>query len=112
MPLITLRTSLPEVQDAKALLRDLSAALAQQTGKPESYVMTLLETSVPMTFGGSGAPSAYVEIKSIGSLRPQAMTASFCELISVRTGIPANRIYIQFEDVQASSWGWDGRTFG
>lgn len=112
MPLLSLRTSLPAVADAHALLQELSAVLAQQTGKPESYVMTLLETNVPMTFGGSTEPSAYVEIKSIGSLRPPAMSASFCDLISTRTGIPAHRIYLHFDDVAASSWGWDGRTFG
>ena len=112
MPLIHLRTSLPEISNATDLLQELSAQLAQQTGKPESYVMTLLDTAVPMTFGGSSQPSAFVEIKSIGALRPPAMSAAFCELISARTGIPANRIYIQFEDVPASCWGWDGRTFG
>jgi len=112
VPLITLRTSLPAVEGSTELLQDLSAALAQQTGKPESYVMTMLEAAVPMTFGGSSEPTAYVEIKSIGSLRPPAMSAAFCDLISARTGIPANRIYIQFEDVAAGSWGWDGRTFG
>ena len=112
MPLIALRTSLPAVETATDLLQELSAALAQQTGKPESYVMTMLETAVPMTFAGSSEPSAYVEIKSIGSLWPPAMSAAFCELISARTGIPTNRIYIQFEDVPAAQWGWDGRTFG
>jgi phenylpyruvate tautomerase PptA (4-oxalocrotonate tautomerase family) len=112
MPLINLRTSLSVVENPEALLRALSATLAEQTGKPEAYVMTLLDTSVPMTFGGSSAPSAYVEIKSIGALRPPAMTAVFCDLISEHTGIPADRIYVAFEDVKASSWGWNGRTFG
>lgn len=112
MPLINVRTSLPAVDDATALLQELSAALAEQSGKPESYVMTLLQTAVPMTFAGSSDPCAYVEIKSIGSLKPQAMTATFCQLISARTGIPANRIYVAFEDVKANSWGWNGRTFG
>ncbi|NDD68703.1 MAG: light-inducible protein, partial [Synechococcaceae bacterium WB9_4xC_028] len=56
MPLITLRTSLPAVEEATELLQDLSAALAQQTGKPESYVMTMLQAAVPMTFGGSREP--------------------------------------------------------
>ena len=50
MPLINVRTSLAEVADANGLLKELSKALAQQTGKPESFVMTLLETAVPMTF--------------------------------------------------------------
>ena len=112
MPLINVRTSLPEVADAAGLLQELSAALAQQTGKPESYVMTLLETAVAMTFAGSTDPCAYVEIKSIGALKPPAMTAAFCELIEARTGIPAKRIYVAFEDVKASSWGWNGNTFG
>ena len=35
-----------------------------------------------------------------------------CELITARTGIPASRIYICFEDVPASDLGWNGRTFG
>ena len=61
---------------------------------------------------GSHEPCAYVEVKSIGALRPPAMTAAFCELIQERTGIPANRVYIGFEDVQASCWGWNGNTFG
>jgi phenylpyruvate tautomerase len=112
VPLISVRTSLPAVENGTALLQDLSAALARQTGKPEAYVMTLLEAGVPMTFAGSSEPCAYVEIKSIGALKPPAMTAAFCELISARTGIPADRIYVAFDDVKAASWGWNGRTFG
>lgn len=112
VPLIHVRTSLPALEDASALLQDLSATLAAQTGKPEAYVMTLLETGLPMTFAGSDAPCAYVQIRSIGALRPAAMTAVFSELIRARTGIPADRLYIQFEDVKASDWGWNGRTFG
>lgn len=112
MPLINVRTSLPAVDDATGLLQELSASLAELSGKPEAYVMTLLETGVPMTFAGSGEPCAYVEIRSIGALKPPAMTAAFCQLISARTGIPADRIYIGFDDVPASRWGWNGRTFG
>ncbi len=94
MPLINLRTSLASIEHRDELLLELSAKLVEQSGKPEDYVMTLLETDVPMTFAGSLAPAA------------------FCELITSRTGIPANRIYICFEDVPASSLGWNGRTFG
>ena len=112
MPLINLRTSLASIDHRDELLLELSAKLAEQTGKPEDYVMTLLETDVPMTFAGSPAPAAFVEVKSIGALHPPAMTAAFCELITSRTGIPADRIYICFEDVPASSFGWNGRTFG
>ena len=112
MPLINVRTSLPALKDGSALLQELSSELANQTGKPEAYVMTLLETDVPMTFAGTSAPAAFVEVKSIGALHPSAMTEAFCELITARTGIPADRIYISFDDVPASFFGWNGRTFG
>lgn len=112
MPLINVRTSLPAVEDADGLLKDLSKALANETGKPETYVMTLLELGVPMTFSGSNDPCVYVEIKSIGALKPKAMSAAFSALLEERLGIPANRIYLNFEDIDASSWGWNGGTFG
>ena len=47
--------------DSAALLKELSAAVAQQTSSSE--------------------PCAYFEIKSIGALKPAAMTSAFCELI-------------------------------
>ena len=46
-----------DVQAPDALLNKLSAALASATGKPESYVMTLLESGVPMAFAGREEPS-------------------------------------------------------
>jgi len=51
-------------------------------------------------------------MKSIGSLKPPAMSAQFCELINSSLGIPRDRIYICFHDVSASDWSWAGRTFG
>ena len=112
MPLINVHTSLPDLKDAELLLQELSAELAKLTGKPEAFVMTMLQTGVPMTFAGSAEPCAYIEIKSIGALRPSEMSATFCKLIQARTGIPAKRVYIGFDDVQAGCWGWNCNTFG
>ena len=112
MPLINVRMSIPKPDDADALLQELSATLANQTGKPEAYVMTLLESDVPMTFAGSSDPCAFIEIRSIGALKPPAMTSAFCSLVNTKTGIPINRIYVAFDDVNASHWGWNGSTFG
>jgi len=112
MPLINIRTNISEVQAPDALLKRLSAALAASTGKSESYVMTLLDSGVSMTFAGSEEPCAYVVIKSIGALTPSAMSDQFCELIKTSLGISKDRIYIEFDDVNASNWGWNGRTFG
>ena len=117
MPLIKVQTSVtaPENNKSEELLKQLSASLAKHLGKPESYVMTALEANVPMTFAGTTAPVCYVEIKSVGSMRPQqtkAMSQDFCEQINQAIGVPTNRIYIEFADAQGYLWGWDGRTFG
>ncbi|NET61851.1 MAG: hypothetical protein F6K47_38760 [Symploca sp. SIO2E6] len=117
MPLIKVQTSVtaPETNQSQTLLKQLSASLAKHLGKPESYVMTALEANVPMTFAGTTDPVCFVEIKSIGSMRPQqtqAMSQDFCEQINQAIGVPTNRIYIEFADAQGYLWGWDGRTFG
>ena len=112
MPLINVKISSSAIPNANELLKELSTELANLTMKPEKYVMSLLQTDVSMTFGGTEDPCCYVEIKSIGALRPNEMTHSFCKLIESKTGIPANRIYIGFEDVAPSQWGFNGKSFG
>ena len=111
MPLINVRTSVVHIDESELLLKELSSELSSLTGKPESYVMPLLETNVPMTFAGTTEPCCFVEIKSIGSLDPEKMASIFCNLIEKRTGISSNRIYIQFEDVPANLWAWNSRVF-
>ncbi len=112
MPLINVKLSSAQIANEGALLKELSAELATLTGKPEAYVMSLLQINVPMTFGGTEDPCCYIEVKSIGSLQPSQMTKSFCRIIESRTGVPANRIYIGFEDIAPSQWGFNSRTFG
>ena len=112
MPLINVKTSISNIENSESFLHEISNALSSITGKPEQYVMTLLQTKVPMTFGGTTDPCCYVEIKSIGAIDSAKMAPIFCTLISKWTDIPSHRIYIGFEDVPAKLWGWDGRTFG
>ena len=117
MPLIKVQTSVsaPEKAEVEAMLKSLSAKLAKHLGKPESYVMTAFETAIPMTFAGSSDPVCYVEIKSVGSMKPeqtQAMSQDFCQQINSALGVPKNRIYIEFADAKGSMWGWNGTTFG
>ncbi|MBF2096780.1 MAG: hypothetical protein IGQ88_00155 [Gloeomargaritaceae cyanobacterium C42_A2020_066] len=114
MPLLKLQTSLPAVPDGESLLRELSRILAAGLGKSESYVMTLLLTGLPMTFAGEAGPTCYLEIKSIGAMTPQqthALSQALCTHLHDALGVPAGRIYIEFGDVRASHWGWNGQTF-
>lgn len=117
MPLIKVQTSIdaPAKDDVEAMLKQLSASLSKHLGKPESYVMTSFEASVPMTFGGTTDPACYVEIKSVGSMsasQTHSMSSDFCDQISNLLGVPANRTYIEFADAAGAMWGWNGSTFG
>ncbi len=77
MPLIKVQTSIsaPEKSEVEPLLKSLSANLAKHTGKPESYVMTAFEPSVPMILAGTSDPVCYIEIKSVGNMKPEQTQA-------------------------------------
>tara|TARA_Y100001968_G_scaffold306146_1_gene322697 strand:- start:377 stop:715 length:339 start_codon:yes stop_codon:yes gene_type:complete len=111
MPLISLKTSLPEIEDLNGLIKELSKQLSVLTEKPEQYVMAMIETNIPMSFSGSNEPCCYAEVKSIGSLKPNEMSEVLSMIISEKTKIPINRIYISFENIEGSKWGFNGRTF-
>ncbi len=112
MPLLSIKTSVGVKFDHNHILRQASKNLAELTGKPESYVMTILEADQQMTFAGSDEPCCFIEVKSIGNLSPKIISAKLCELISRETSINPNRIYIHFEDVIPSNWGFNSSTFG
>ena len=86
--------------------------IADLTGKPENYVMTMIQRDSQMTFAGSDEPCCFISIKSIGSLNPSSMSKSLCNLIASKTNIKENRIYIEFVDIKPSNWGFNSSTFG
>ena len=113
MPFIQVNTSSKSVLEDYALLQnDISKMIAELTGKPENYVMTMIQRDLKMTFAGSDEPCCFIRVKSIGSLSPSSMSKSLCELIAAKSNISTNRIYIEFTDVKASNWGFNGTTFG
>ena len=113
MPFIQVNTSSKSVLEDDALLQsDLSKMVAELTGKPENYVMTMIQRDIQMTFAGSDEPCCFIKVKSIGSLSPSSMSKSLCELIESKTNINTNRIYIEFTNIKASNWGFNGTTFG
>ena len=114
MPYLKIQTNqnLP-VDGARNLARKASALVAKQLGKPESYVMTAVETNQAMTFAGTDEPLAFLELKSIGL--SDSITAdvsrALCDLVSTETAIDSARIYIEFSDAARKMWGWDKGTF-
>ena len=112
MPFIQINTSSQSLVDNDLLQKEISKMVADLTGKPETYVMTMIQSNTQMTFAGSDEPCCFIKLKSIGTLNPSIMSKSLCELIASKTNIKTNRIYLEFIDVKASNWGFNSSTFG
>ena len=112
MPLLSIKTN------ARINDRDSFAGLASQTtasiiGKPESYVMVLVEDEHTVLFAGNAEPAAYLELKSISlpEAETKALSSSLCQLVNEQLKIEKNRIYIEFSNAERHMWGWNGATF-
>ncbi len=114
MPLLRIQTNHPfDPAAQQALITQASQAVADMLGKPERYVMVSLEQNPAMLFAGSGAPLAYLELKSIGLPRNKTADLSrrLTTLLGNAAGLPADRVYIEFSDAAHDLWGWNGATF-
>ena len=114
MPTLILHTNIhPSREDRKALLATLSAAVAEHLGKPERYVLVSWTRNPDMLFGGSEAPLAYLELKSLDLPEDQtpALSRRLCTLLEEQGGIPADRVYIEFASPPRHLFGWNGATF-
>ena len=117
MPLIQLETScdLSNPEKRQALARRLSSLAAEGIGKPEKYVMACVRDNVAMAMGGTDSPCALVTIKSIGGLGKavnQTLSAQIAQSLQTELGIDPDRVYLNFEELERTHWGWNGSTFG
>lgn len=115
MPLLKLETTVPlPEEELKPLLAALSKAVAGTIGKPEQYVMITVSQSAMLMSGKSG-DAAFVDIRSIGGLNGETnrkLSQQVCKLLMDSLGIAPDRVYLNFSDVAAGNWGWNGSTFG
>jgi len=110
MPYINVSTS-AKVNDKGKLLEEISILISSLTNKSRRFVMAKIDDNCQMYFDNE-SPSCFLEIKSIGSLNPSEMAKPISDFVYEKMEIPIDRIYISFEDVSASLWAWNGRTFG
>jgi phenylpyruvate tautomerase PptA (4-oxalocrotonate tautomerase family) len=114
MPLLKVQTNATlDAQKSQALLKDASQRVAQALNKPEQYMMVSIESGLPLLFAGTSEPTAFVELKGIGlpTARTGELSRLLCAWIESELGVPQRRIYINFADVPAGLWGWNGATF-
>lgn len=115
MPLLRLETTVVLAEEKrKALVASLSKIVAETIGKPEQYVM-VTASQVAMLMAGKVGEAAFVDVRSIGGLTDEVnrkLAQQVCGLLHESLGVPQNRVYLNFTDVPAGRWGWNGGTFG
>jgi phenylpyruvate tautomerase len=115
MPLLKLETTVVVPGDKReALLLSLSKVVAGTIGKPEQYVMVSIDQAA-IVMSGKVGDAAFVDIRSIGGLTADVnrkLSQQVCKLLKDSLGVPPDRVYLNFTDVEAGSWGWNGSTFG
>ncbi|KAJ0965592.1 hypothetical protein J5N97_026730 [Dioscorea zingiberensis] len=115
MPTLNLSTNVPvDAVVASDILKDATKIVAKIIGKPESYVMILLNGGVPIAFAGTEEPAAFGEVISIGGLDASVngkLSSALAEILETKLSIDSSRFYIKFYDVQRSFFGFNGSTF-
>jgi phenylpyruvate tautomerase PptA (4-oxalocrotonate tautomerase family) len=64
---------------------------------------------------GKTGPAAFLDIRSIGSINSRVnrkISQDVTLLLQSALGIPSDRVYLSFNDVDGANWGWNGSTFG
>ena len=110
MPYINILTS-EKVDNKKQILEEITNLISSLTKKSKKFVMAKLDDDSEMYFEDE-SPCCFLEIKSIGSLNPKEIAKPISNFVYEKMKIPLSKIYISFEDVPASMWAWNGRTFG
>ena len=113
MPYLKLQTNIT-VENKKQWMEGATSLLSDMLGKSQNYIMIAVEDGADMLFAGSDTPLAFMELKSIGlpESRAAAFSEKLCEHIRETLGIPPDRVYIEFTDVNRAMFGWKGKTFG
>ncbi|CAN1299091.1 Macrophage migration inhibitory factor homolog [Linum perenne] len=115
MPTLNLFTNVPvDAVTTSDILKDATKAVSKIIGKPESYVMIVVNSGVPMAFAGTEEPAAFGELISIGGLGPSVngkLSATIAEILQTKASIDSSRFYIKFYDVERPFFGFNGSTF-
>ncbi len=116
MPLIRVQLSVPIEKDKQSkLMASLSQSVAQTLGKPESYMMVVLEPDTPMLMSAKAEPTALVEVRSVGTIsgdQAKNLSNTISQTINQEVDINVGRIYSNFMGVPGAMWGYNGGTFG
>jgi phenylpyruvate tautomerase PptA (4-oxalocrotonate tautomerase family) len=115
MPFLSLQTNATLTDDARSeLAQALAELVSQELGKPLDYVQVHLQLGAFLTFAGTEEKTAFLDLRSLGLPpdKPPVLSAALCGLLQKQLGVAPQRVFLNFQDMPRSHWGWSGRTFG
>jgi phenylpyruvate tautomerase len=115
MPFLNVQTNARLSDAARSeLARALAEGVSRELGKPLDYVQVQLQLGAFLTFAGTEELTAFVDLRSLGlpPEKPPLLSAVLCRLLQEHLGVSPQRVFLNFQDMPRTHWGWDGRTFG
>lgn len=114
MPFIGSKVTVKILPEKEEIIKSkLGRAIELIPGKSESFLMVGFEDEYKLYMSGEKLDKgAFIEIKVFGKVSKEAfdqMTDAVCKIFEEELGIPQNKIYIKYEEVE--NWGWNGRNF-
>ncbi|HCW52924.1 MAG TPA: hypothetical protein DG753_04105 [Clostridium sp.] len=114
MPFIGSKVTVKISKEKEEIIKARLAEAAESSlGKPEKFLMVGFEDEYKLYFAGERLEKgAFVEMKILGKATReefQEMTAKVCKIFEEELGIPQDKIYVKYEEVQY--WGWNGSNF-
>ncbi|XP_056387192.1 macrophage migration inhibitory factor-like [Hyla sarda] len=114
MPIFTLHTNLCQSAIPQTFMSDLSQLLEQAMDVPAKFFAVIVHTNQQMTFAGTKDRCGLCSLQSIGKTggpRNENYSKILGEFLNKQLGIPSDRVYITFIDVNGANVGWNGSTF-
>ena len=112
MPVLQITTNVT-IGDADTLAKQASSLTAGILGKPESYVMVIINGDADIIFAGTNDPCAHLMLKSLGlpESETKAYSEKLCSFVEQQLGVPPARTYIEFINPDRHMFGWNNGTF-
>ena len=114
MPYFSIETNQTIAPSSRGdLMKKTSAFIAGMLAKPESYVMVAIKPEIPLIFGGSDDPAAFVRLKSIGLPKENCTEYSekICGFVERELKVAPDRVFVDFNNLERDMFGWNGKTF-
>ena len=113
MPYFSIETNQTIGADANIeLMKKTTGFLAKMMGKPEHIIMVTIKPGMPYTFGGSDELTAYVQVKAVALEKNRCpdFSKQVCDFLETEIGIPKDRVFIEFIDLDPKIFGFNGST--